>query len=454
MKFLRTVMLSNSDRPSVENLEKLVFSMSNPPPDDDDWGEFASAPADSPLLGDSAPAAPDSSIPASPPGQKTPAELLQTSKKTSSPGVGGSKTATSPPQPQQKYSDLLNLNETSAPPPPAPSSGTTTAGPRHQTPVSSSSSKAASPAGPPSSATSSVDLLLGDPKKPSPADKKQKKKNRVAEKAAASAQAMKTSGAVDASKANLEASVKKSPQVAEELDHGRGRGGQERGAPPPSGGERGGSASSSVDLLDMFDRQQNEDQKQLDELFGAPDQTAIRAKKFDDQEPPTFGRKNSTGAGSGRRSEEARLPEGAPASPVVASAKSKSSKKSRQKAADADSELAAASQNKPPQSSPTAGISGISGPSASSRSTPLVPDVVLEDHDKHTITVFYKGEKQIVTWYADAGMSRSDIKECILCACDAIIDGGFVLREMGSKATGPTPRAEDPPNPLFVATTK
>ncbi|CAD7951992.1 unnamed protein product [Amoebophrya sp. A120] len=58
---------------------------------------------------------------------------------------------------------------------------------------------------------------------------------------------------------------------------------------------------------------------------------------------------------------------------------------------------------------------------------------VLEDHEKHTITVYYKGEKNIVTWYADGTMSKRDIQEAILCACDAIIDGGFVLREMQMK---------------------
>jgi len=42
--------------------------------------------------------------------------------------------------------------------------------------------------------------------------------------------------------------------------------------------------------------------------------------------------------------------------------------------------------------------------------------------------VYHKGEKNVVGWYND--MASGDIKEAVLCACDAIIDGGFVLREV------------------------
>ncbi|CAD7939153.1 unnamed protein product [Amoebophrya sp. A25] len=60
--------------------------------------------------------------------------------------------------------------------------------------------------------------------------------------------------------------------------------------------------------------------------------------------------------------------------------------------------------------------------------------VQLEEHEKHTISVYFRGQKNVVTWYADA-MSGRDIQEAILCACDAIMDGGFVLREIKSAAT-------------------
>lgn len=53
---------------------------------------------------------------------------------------------------------------------------------------------------------------------------------------------------------------------------------------------------------------------------------------------------------------------------------------------------------------------------------------VSEELEKKMIYVFHKGEKNCVGWYAD--MQSDDIKEAILCACDAIMDGGFVLREV------------------------
>lgn len=52
----------------------------------------------------------------------------------------------------------------------------------------------------------------------------------------------------------------------------------------------------------------------------------------------------------------------------------------------------------------------------------------VEDVQKITIYVYHKGEKNVVSWYSD--MAPVDIKEAVLCACDAIIDGGFVLREV------------------------
>jgi hypothetical protein len=52
----------------------------------------------------------------------------------------------------------------------------------------------------------------------------------------------------------------------------------------------------------------------------------------------------------------------------------------------------------------------------------------VEDIEKKIIYVYHKGEKNVVAWYADT--AASDIKEAILCACDAIMDGGFILREV------------------------
>lgn len=54
--------------------------------------------------------------------------------------------------------------------------------------------------------------------------------------------------------------------------------------------------------------------------------------------------------------------------------------------------------------------------------------IEVEDHGKKVIYIYHKGEKNVVGWYAD--MKAPDIKEAILCACDAIMDGGFVLREV------------------------
>jgi hypothetical protein len=62
-------------------------------------------------------------------------------------------------------------------------------------------------------------------------------------------------------------------------------------------------------------------------------------------------------------------------------------------------------------------------------SEPLELDIpAAQDAEKHTISVYYKGEKNVVGWYAD--MKAVDIREAVMCACDAIVDGGFVLREV------------------------
>jgi len=61
-------------------------------------------------------------------------------------------------------------------------------------------------------------------------------------------------------------------------------------------------------------------------------------------------------------------------------------------------------------------------------------DVVLEDHEKKSIAVYDKGEKHMVGWYADT--CKADIREAILCACDAIMNSGFVLREVTEGSAG------------------
>lgn len=76
---------------------------------------------------------------------------------------------------------------------------------------------------------------------------------------------------------------------------------------------------------------------------------------------------------------------------------------------------------------------GIGTPMPVTKSQEIVEDVngvsvPVEDIEKKVIYVYHKGEKNVVAWYADT--AASDIKEAILCACDAIMDGGFVLREV------------------------
>jgi len=65
---------------------------------------------------------------------------------------------------------------------------------------------------------------------------------------------------------------------------------------------------------------------------------------------------------------------------------------------------------------------------------------VEEDDLKKLIYVYHKGEKNVVGWYTD--IHKDDIKEAILCACDAIMDGGFVLREVILSGEGDEQSAE------------
>lgn len=63
-----------------------------------------------------------------------------------------------------------------------------------------------------------------------------------------------------------------------------------------------------------------------------------------------------------------------------------------------------------------------------------------EDDGKKVIYVFHKGEKNVIGWYSDA--TKSDIREAVQCACDAIMDGGFVLREVTLSGDGDDQAAE------------
>ena len=47
--------------------------------------------------------------------------------------------------------------------------------------------------------------------------------------------------------------------------------------------------------------------------------------------------------------------------------------------------------------------------------------------DKCTVTVECEGKETLVSWYR--GMESRDIEEAILCACDSIIDQGFILKD-------------------------
>eukprot|EP00927_Polykrikos_kofoidii_P027215 TRINITY_DN24027_c0_g1_i1.p1 TRINITY_DN24027_c0_g1~~TRINITY_DN24027_c0_g1_i1.p1 ORF type:complete len:797 (+),score=206.68 TRINITY_DN24027_c0_g1_i1:93-2393(+) len=69
--------------------------------------------------------------------------------------------------------------------------------------------------------------------------------------------------------------------------------------------------------------------------------------------------------------------------------------------------------------------------------------VPVEDIIKKVIYVYHKGEKNVVGWYAD--MEVRDIREAVMCACDAIMDGGFVLREVqfvGDDETSAEPKED------------
>jgi len=91
-------------------------------------------------------------------------------------------------------------------------------------------------------------------------------------------------------------------------------------------------------------------------------------------------------------------------------------------AAMAEQQAPAASQTAPAATSSGDGgdLLGLGG---DARSSPVEEEV-----DKKMVYVYHKGEKNCVGWYTD--MKPNDIKEAILCACDAIMDGGFVLREV------------------------
>eukprot|EP01054_Gregarina_sp_Poly1_P000775 Gregarina_sp_Poly_1__774@NODE_1185_length_4838_cov_96_099350_g815_i0_p1_GENE_NODE_1185_length_4838_cov_96_099350_g815_i0NODE_1185_length_4838_cov_96_099350_g815_i0_p1_ORF_typecomplete_len1109_score209_22Mcp5_PH/PF12814_7/1_2e04Mcp5_PH/PF12814_7/4_6e06PH_12/PF16457_5/9_9e03PH_12/PF16457_5/3_3e05PH/PF00169_29/0_0011_NODE_1185_length_4838_cov_96_099350_g815_i014424768 len=62
------------------------------------------------------------------------------------------------------------------------------------------------------------------------------------------------------------------------------------------------------------------------------------------------------------------------------------------------------------------------------RPTADVSEEFLDEHDKRTIYVLYKGEINIVSWMEQT--PARDVREAILCACDAIADTGFLLREL------------------------
>ena len=63
--------------------------------------------------------------------------------------------------------------------------------------------------------------------------------------------------------------------------------------------------------------------------------------------------------------------------------------------------------------------------------TPIAP--VTNDHnvqnteEKHSIIVEYEGNETQVSWYK--GQESKDIEEAIICACDSIIDQGFILKD-------------------------
>jgi hypothetical protein len=79
------------------------------------------------------------------------------------------------------------------------------------------------------------------------------------------------------------------------------------------------------------------------------------------------------------------------------------------------------------------GLGGVVTPEPVAASAPEVVGedlggVIVEDISKKMIYVYHKGEKNVVGWYAD--MPRGDIQDAVMGACDAIMDGGFVLREV------------------------
>jgi hypothetical protein len=88
------------------------------------------------------------------------------------------------------------------------------------------------------------------------------------------------------------------------------------------------------------------------------------------------------------------------------------------------------------------GIGGVATTVTASAGPEVNEDgAVVEDIEKKMIAVYHKGEKNMVGWYAD--LSKSDIKDAVLCACDAMMDGGFVLREVNMTEDGQPPDGEE-----------
>merc|ERR1719223_579089 len=56
-------------------------------------------------------------------------------------------------------------------------------------------------------------------------------------------------------------------------------------------------------------------------------------------------------------------------------------------------------------------------------------EVPLDDDSKRIVYVYHKGERNVIGWYADA--TKRDIRDAVLCACDAIMDHFFIGRQVG-----------------------
>lgn len=113
---------------------------------------------------------------------------------------------------------------------------------------------------------------------------------------------------------------------------------------------------------------------------------------------------------------------------------------------------ASAAKPQAAQSSGATDLLGLGGEAVSEPVLSAVPDDVvddgLEDMEKKMITVYHKGDKNLVGWYSDC--AKADIREAVLCACDAIMDGGFVLREVKLADDGePMEDGEGPAGKVF-----